>query len=518
MTAEGDPFVPELHYLHNQLKGTKEVLAARGEMDVQRADETPKDKAFEKLKKDVRKLEEKLRASEDLLEQKEVEMKKVREEKEDALAAQYAAEATLGRVYADSDQKDDDSIPLESIISPLEAQIKIHKQEILTLQEDNKALERLTKAKEAALVEAERILRSALERALIVEDVQNQNFELRRQIEICQEENKILEKTNRQKVLEIEKLSHTIHSLEQAILAGGSAANAVRDYRRRISELNEEKRTLERELARVKVSANRVALAVANEWKDENDRVMPVKKWLEERRLLHGEMQKLKDKLAISERTAKAEAQLKEKLRLRLKTIEDSLKNPNTFSVSTKIEKTGKVLSFLSRSTSQPRGSMVIRSYALNQLCVSKRSNKVADSDGKENSEIKANGSCVHGEESRKKTDESDENGSGKGEEEASGDMVSGFLYDRLQREVINLRRATEAKDGTIHAKDEEIKILMKRVDSLTKAIEVETKKAKREAAARERENASAASSVQQVHGRKTRDLSLPKSRVQSSR
>lgn len=47
-------------------------------------------------------------------------------------------------------------------------------------------MERLTKSKEAALLEAERILRSALERALVVEEVQNQNFELKRQIEICQ--------------------------------------------------------------------------------------------------------------------------------------------------------------------------------------------------------------------------------------------------------------------------------------------------------------------------------------------
>lgn len=53
-----------------------------------------------------------------------------------------------------------------------------------------------------------------------------------------QEENKILEKTNRQKVLEVEKLSRTIHELEEAILAGGAAANAIRDYRRQISELN----------------------------------------------------------------------------------------------------------------------------------------------------------------------------------------------------------------------------------------------------------------------------------------
>lgn len=43
---------------------------------------------------------------------------------------------------------------------------------------------------------------------------------------------------------------------------------------------------MERELARAKVSANRVATVVANEWKDENDKVMPVKQWLEERRLM----------------------------------------------------------------------------------------------------------------------------------------------------------------------------------------------------------------------------------------
>ncbi|WJX60701.1 hypothetical protein P8452_45880 [Trifolium repens] len=50
--------------------------------------------------------------------------------------------------------------------------------------------------------------------------------------------------------------------------------------------LKEEKRTLERELSRVKVSANRVANVVANEWKDENDKVMPVRQWLEERRIV----------------------------------------------------------------------------------------------------------------------------------------------------------------------------------------------------------------------------------------
>jgi hypothetical protein len=50
--------------------------------------------------------------------------------------------------------------------------------------------------------------------------------------------------------------------------------------------LQEEMKTLDRELARAKVSANRVAVVVANEWKDGNDKVMPVKQWLEERRIL----------------------------------------------------------------------------------------------------------------------------------------------------------------------------------------------------------------------------------------
>lgn len=53
-----------------------------------------------------------------------------------------------------------------------------------------------------------------------------------------QEENKILEKTNRQKVIEVKKLGETIQELEEAILVGGAAANTIRDYRRRISELN----------------------------------------------------------------------------------------------------------------------------------------------------------------------------------------------------------------------------------------------------------------------------------------
>ncbi|KAG2248291.1 hypothetical protein Bca4012_088488 [Brassica carinata] len=508
MTAGENPFASNTSSLQNQLREKdKELLAAKAEIEALRTNEELKNREFGELRENVRKLEERLGVSKNLVEHKEVEMKKLEEEKEDALAAQDAAEEALRRVY--THQQEDDPLPLESVIAPFEAQIKFQKHQIFALQEDKKALERLTKSKESALLEAERILKSALERALIVEEVQNHNFELRRQIEICQEEYKFLEKINRQKVLEIEKLSQTIGELEEAILAGGTAANAVRDYRRQISQLNAKKRTLERELARVKVSASRVALAFANEWKDENDRVMPVKQWLEERRLLHGEMQKLKDKLAVSERTAKAESQLKERLKLRLKTIEDGLKCLNMLSVSpttTKAEKSGKILGFLTsggggskkRSTSQPRGSLTGRIHALNQPI-----NRGEERDGKENSKVTSNGVT--------NVDEEEEEQQRKAEEDGNEDMVSGFLYDRLQKEVISLRKICESKEGTINAKNEEIKMLLKKVHALTKAIEVETKKAKREAAAREKENALA---ILNEESKRCRKANLRRSRV----
>ncbi|KAG5242415.1 microtubule-associated protein [Salix suchowensis] len=542
-----DPVVLELNRLQNLLKEKeRELGAAQGEIKALRATEALKDKAIEEFRNGVGKLEEKLGVMENLVESKNLEIKKLKNEKKDAFAAQYAAEATLRRVHAN--QKDDDSPPFESVIAPLEAEIKMYKNEIAALQEDKKAMERLTKSKESALLEAEGILRSALERVLIVEEVQNQNYELRRQIEICQEENRILEKTNRQKVLEVEKLSQTILELEEAILAAGAAANTIRDYRRQISELNEEKRVLERELARARVSANRVATVVANEWKDENDKVMPVKLWLEERRLLQAEMQRLKDKLAVSERTANAEAQLKEKMKLRLKTLEDGLKHVSSFSVSPnascgspKPGKTSNILGFLTsnggirkRSTSQPRGSTISRSSPLrhpstetenaNAVGIHNRADrlkkkcgsgenllrkgmwmsrsKVVDSGGKENAEVKtntdsyidkhkSNDAAVSAETNSKVGGNEDLQSKG-GTISSSEDVVSGFLYDRLQKEVINLRKYCETKECSLNAKDQEIQMLMKKVDALTKSIEVEFRKVKREAAAREKEAVSA--------------------------
>ncbi|XP_045804825.1 microtubule-associated protein 70-5 isoform X2 [Trifolium pratense] len=510
---------------------------SQGEIKSLRATEAQKDKAIEELRNEVSKLDERVRHSEDHLKHKNLEIKKLTDEKKDALAAQYAAEAALRRLH--TDEKEDDFYPFESVITPLEAEIKMYRNEITALQEDKKALERITKSKESALLEAERILRSALERALIVEEVQNENFDLKRQIEICQEENKILEKSHRQKIIEVEKLSQTIHELEELILSNGANANVIRDYERQVNELQEEKRTLERELARVKVSANRIATAVANEWKDENDKVMPVRQWLEERRIMQAEMQRLKEKLAISERTAKAESQLKDKLKLRLKTLEEGLKkfpfNSNVFSGTPTADKSN-ILSFVTnnsglrnRSTSQPRGSTVgstlfqkknikgnIDGIAGNRkpgsITKMKYSstdnvlkkgiwasrNKFSDSGEKENEMQVITGMNLNkfdGEREagnvKTSVDVDEDSKSNNCNDFGSNDVVSGFLYDKLQKEVINLRKSCETKDSSLSTKDDEIKMLTKKVDALTKAMEIEWKKMKREAAAREKEIAS---------------------------
>ena len=52
-----------------------------------------------------------------------------------------------------------------------------------------------------------------------------------------QEENKILDRMHRQKVAEVEKLSTTVAELEEAVLAGGAAANAVRERQRQVNQL-----------------------------------------------------------------------------------------------------------------------------------------------------------------------------------------------------------------------------------------------------------------------------------------
>lgn len=538
-----DPVKVELNRLENEVRDKdRELGEAHAEIKALKLSERLREKAVEELTEELAKVDEKLKLTESLLESKNLEIKKINDEKKASMAAQFAAEATLRRVHAA--QKDDDMPPIEAILAPLEAELKLARQEIAKLQDDNKALDRLTKSKEAALIEAEKTVQFALAKASMVDDLQNKNQELMKQIEICQEENKILDKMHRQKVAEVEKLTQTVRELEEAVLAGGAAANAVRDYQRKVQEMNEERKTLDRELARAKVTANRVATVVANEWKDANDKVMPVKQWLEERRFLQGEMQQLRDKLVIAERAAKSEAMLKEKYQLRLKVLEDGLRAPSnslrsmperstsngpsrrqslggaenvskitsngflskrTPSFQLRSSSTSSVLkhakgtskSFDGGTRSLDRGKVLLNgtgpNFKLNQLCDGTKESDTHNNAWKVNPDEKPNEFPVVDTE----------------------DTVPGVLYDLLQKEVISLRKAGHEKDQSLKDKDDAIEMLAKKVDTLTKAMEVEAKKMRREVAAMEKEVA--AMRVDKEHENRTKRFGSSKGPVHSS-
>ncbi|KAL5206558.1 hypothetical protein ABZP36_034767 [Zizania latifolia] len=493
-----DPVRVELTRLENELQyKEKELGEAQAEIKALRLSERAREKAVQDLTEELAKVDEKLKLTESLLESKNLEAKKINDEKKAALAAQFAAEATLRRVHAA--QKDDDMPPIEAILAPLEAELKLARQEIAKLQDDNRALDRLTKSKEAALLEAERTVQIALAKASLVDDLQNKNQELMKQIEICQEENKILDRMHRQKVAEVEKLTQTVRELEEAVLAGGAAANAVRDYQRKVQEMNEERKTLDRELARAKVSANRVAVVVANEWKDGNDKVMPVKQWLEERRILQGEMQQLRDKLSIAERAARSEAQLKDKFQLRLKVLEEGLRMSTTRTNGSAARRQSiggadslsKTNGFLSKRPSfQMRSSVSTTTTTL--VNHAKGASKSFDGGCRSLDRYKGH---INGTGMNVSTDSSDDKESNNSDEKSneftsveSEDTVSGLLYDMLQKEVVGLRKACHEKDQSLKDKDDAIEMLAKKVDTLTKAMESEAKKRRLEVAAMEKE------------------------------
>ncbi|KAI4300887.1 hypothetical protein L6164_034214 [Bauhinia variegata] len=543
-----DPVRVELSRLENELREKdRELGEALAEIKSLRNSERLREKAVEELTDELNKVDEKVKATEALLESKNLEIKKINDEKKAALAAQFAAEATLRRVHAA--QKDDEMPPIEAIIAPLEAELKLARMEVAKLQDDNRALDRLTKSKEAALLEAERTVQIALAKASLVDDLQNKNQELMKQIEICQEENKILDKMHRQKVTEVEKLTQTVRELEEAVLAGGAVANAVRDYQRKVQEMNEEKKILECEVARAKVTANRVATVVANQWKDANDKVMPVKQWLEERKFFQGEMQQLRDKLAVAERTAKAEAQLKEKYQLRFKVLEERIKGSNNNSKITASDRRN-IAGGPSRRQSFGGAESLSRSSSngylsrktLNSKSGSPRSNSASvlikhaklssrSFDGGNGSlEKKRPTSDAHGRDKMPAatndlasstteamtTHEESANGTpiekSKAEHE---DYVSGMLYDMLQKEVISLRKACLEKDQSLKDKDDAIEMLAKKVDTLNKAMEVEAKKMRREVAAMEKEVA--AMRLSKDRDQRTRRASAPRGAVNSS-
>ncbi|KAH7673335.1 Microtubule-associated protein 70 [Dioscorea alata] len=525
------PVMIELNRLENKLRDKeRELGVANNEIKALKMMELMKDKAMSEKSNDLLKSDVKLRTTEKQLEDKNLEIKKLRNEKKEALAAQFAAEAALRRVHAT--QKDVETVPVEDVVAPLQYEIKLYKDEISVLKENNKVLDRVTKSKDMALVEAEKILRSTLEQALIVENMRNQNLELKRQIAILQEENKLLDKTNHQKVVEVQKRTQTIQELEESLLAASAATNTLCEYRCQVSQLNEEKKVLERELAKTKVSANRVAAAVANEWKDENDKVMPAKQQLDKQRFLQGEIQRLRDKLAVSARPVKAEAQVKDRAQLRIEKMEEGLKHVPSLPTK-QAEGSNRVIRIISRSmgpnrrsVSQPRGSLIGNRIFTQQQANSafegtdstmnmKQANitvmnhvtgknmvrktlsvprsKFSDDYGKENTRVKANSACSDEEIIFKEVEVSGEVEANKcsdvnSQNTGTTETVSGFLYDRLQKEVICLRKSQELKEGELHTKDDEIKMLLGKVDALTKVIKADSKNMKRELASRGQE------------------------------
>ncbi|GAB2240897.1 hypothetical protein Droror1_Dr00021415 [Drosera rotundifolia] len=80
------------------------------------------------LDEKLHKVEEKLKSTEGILGSKNLENKKINEDKKAALAAQYAAETMLRRVHAA--RKDDEMPPFEAILAPLEAEMKQIKMQV----------------------------------------------------------------------------------------------------------------------------------------------------------------------------------------------------------------------------------------------------------------------------------------------------------------------------------------------------------------------------------------------------
>ncbi|KAG5555984.1 hypothetical protein RHGRI_006575 [Rhododendron griersonianum] len=228
-------------------------------------------------------------------------------------------------------------------------------------------------------------------------------------------------------------------------------------------------------------------------------------------------MQQLRDKLAIAERTAKAEAQLKDKYQLRFKVLEEKLKaSPNGFSRTPKeersirnghlrrqslggVENLSRATSngFLSKKTNSQCGSFQsIKASALLQHATISSGSFDGGSRSVDRDKLVTNptekydglpdaGDQIHS----KMIKPHEENGFSIDKTKTEqDDCVSGMLYDMIQKEVLTLRKVCREKDQSLKDKDDAIEMLAKKVETLNKAMEVEAKKMRREVAAMEKE------------------------------
>lgn len=455
------PIKIELNRLENELKvKCHELEKINSESKGLRQSNISMEKALVSLTEEVAKLKEKLECAEQQLDAKALEVKKSNDLKRAAFSAQAAAEATVRRFQAS--HKDTELPSVEAILAPLEAELKLTQKELAKLQDDNKAHERLMRAKEAALLEAEKDVEAANAKAAQVEDLMNKNHEFSKLIEICQEENKTLDRLHKQKVEEVQKLTSQVASLSEALTASGAVTSTIKDYQRQVQELQASQKVLQEELARAKVAANRVAVAVANEWKDDNDKVIPLKQWLEERRFMQGELEKVKEKLISAEKTIKYEVQMKEKLQLRIKVIEESLKSGGIQRLSTRT-------SLLNLKSARHN------SASSSQEEVSSGASETSESAKLQNGFDRNHGGSVRS---------SQEDVIKQNEE----DTVPGVFYEVLQREVASLRKVVAEREQSLKDRDDVIEMFSKKVELLTKALDVEAKKARRDIGALEKE------------------------------
>lgn len=179
-----------------------------------------------------------------------------------------------------------------------------------------------------------------------------------------------------------------------------------------------------------------------------------------------------------------------------LKQVSISPVNSNAFGGSPKTERSNNILGFLTsngrkRSTSLSRPSAITKNSSIlvqpnakdekasapelnrsnslkkkyasacenvvkKSMWASSRSRVVdiGEKDGNEMRENKENtdGTITPSEEAKDQTNQEPRNSENE-------DTVSGFLYDKIQKEVINLRKLCEVKDGNLVTKDEEIKV-----------------------------------------------------------
>ncbi|GBG69854.1 hypothetical protein CBR_g4681 [Chara braunii] len=324
---ENSPLKLELDRLRNALREKdRELCHVRAEVQTLQQLNRNKDEALVDLSEQVESLNEKLRATEKPLEAKVLEAKTAVAEKKGAIADQAATETNFRRLSA-SNKKESNGLALDKLLAPLEAEIKILKCENARLQEDKRTIYKFMKIKDAALVDAEMNVAAAEKRANTTEDLHNTNQELLRRLGALQDENRTLDRLHKQKMRDVEKLNLKVHDLQEAVAsASGEAGNALLETRKEVQKLQKERKTLQLDLARAKAAASRVAIAAANRFKDDDEKVVPVKRWLEDRHFLQGEVNLLRDKLAHSERLMKSESQLKERLRLRLEVLEEAVR------------------------------------------------------------------------------------------------------------------------------------------------------------------------------------------------